>query len=472
VKFLEFLTELRKRFVHRSVGTASGLYANKNSATLPTTVFVSRDGRSLKQSENIIAIKIQPKNMSIMKNALLRKKHITRDETPSDAAQLMLINKLHQLDLDGDISIANLANNLPVTINELSGRARIYKYVTTDLGLPVMIYDAVFGERPEEMGEGDFTPFHNARLFVPDNMRKKNYDAAIITLETVYKHLDQSGEIDVFGGDIRFIPMPSRVGGEYDTEHQTITINQSIAKADVSKVFSLLHEYGHKKMYESLSDEARKAVKKKFIELRRDGHTYGEDIDYASAVLDAISQFEVGQNLTYVGRQKGYKQNPDYVITDIFKDPRKKDILAKLANTDNPTFVRVDYPLRALLNPKRWKTEGMDLTPPERKPKSDIKSDDWFPTMYSETDYDEWWAELYAIYTIGNLHGEPEQWMKSMLHGNTNETVGGNEGEVTSDDPYPLPEPQRGNEEGKPEWEWTDPYHSSGSENAVRSNTP
>jgi hypothetical protein len=334
-----------------------------------------------------------------------------------------------------------------------------------------MIYDAVFGERPEEMGEDDFTPFHNARLFVPDNMSKRNYDAAIVTLENVYRHLDQAGEIDVFGGDIRFIPLSSNVGGQYDANHDNIAVNQSIKKSD-SSVFSLLHEYGHRKMLALMTPEARKVIKKKYADTKREGHSYGEDVDFGSAVLDAISQFKKGQELTYIGRKKDYKRNPYYVITDIFKDPMKKDIIAKLANTDNPSFTRVHYPLRMLLDPKKWKTEGMDLTPPERKPKHSIESDDWFPSQYSETDYHEWWSELYAFYTIGNLRGEPAAWMKDMLHGNTNETVGGNEGELNSDDPYPRPEPERGDEEGRPEWEWTDPYHNSGSENAVRSNTP
>ena len=471
MKLLELLNELRKRFTHRSIGSVSGLYANSNSATLPSEVFVSRDGRDLKQSEQVLAIKIQPKKLATLKNELLKKKHTYHNATPSDHALIMLINQLHQLDLDGDNSLASLANNLPVTVTELTGRPRIFKYVTTDLGLPVVIYDAVFGERPEEMGEDDFTPFHNARLFVPDNMRKRNYDAAIVTLENMYQHLDQAGEIDVFGGDIRFIPMASNIGGQYDVDHQTITINQGINKSE-SNVFSLLHEFGHKKMFALMSDEARKAIKQKHSEVRRGGHTYGEDIDYVSAVMDAVSQFEVGQNITYIGRRKDYKRNPDYVINGIFKDSETQTVMAKLANANDPSFVRVNYPMHGLLNPKKWKAEGMDLTPPVRKPKHEIKSDDWFPTQYSETDADEWWAELYAFHTMGNLHGEPAQWMKDMLHGNTNETVGGNEGELNSDDPQPRPEPERGNEEGRPEWEWTDPYHGSGRQNAVISRTP
>lgn len=114
----------------------------------------------------------------------------------------------------------------------------------------------------------------------------------------------------------------------------------------------------------------------------------------------------------------------------------------------------------------------MDLAPPERKPKHTVVSDDWFPSQYSETDHHEWWAELYAFYTIGNLRGEPAQWMKGMLHGNTMETVGGNEGELNSDDEHDRPPPISRDQEGNVGWDWTDPYHGSGEQNAVLSNTP
>jgi hypothetical protein len=73
------------------------------------------------------------------------------------------------------------------------------------------------------------------------------------------------------------------------------------------------------------------------------------------------------------------------------------------------------------------------------------------------------------------LGGEPEAWIADFLGEHKQQiaaSVGSNDGELNNEDPYPRPEPERGNEEGRPEWEWTDPYHNSGEENAVNSNTP
>jgi hypothetical protein len=51
-------------------------------------------------------------------------------------------------------------------------------------------------------------------------------------------------------------------------------------------------------------------------------------------------------------------------------------------------------------------------------------------------------------------------------------TVGGNTGERGSEDDEPLPSPTNRGEEGSVGWDWTDPYHSSGTTNAVLSGTP
>ena len=52
------------------------------------------------------------------------------------------------------------------------------------------------------------------------------------------------------------------------------------------------------------------------------------------------------------------------------------------------------------------------------------------------------------------------------------ETVGSNDGEMNQDDEQDWDGQTHGDEEGAPSWDWTDPYHSSGHENAVLSNKP
>jgi hypothetical protein len=51
-------------------------------------------------------------------------------------------------------------------------------------------------------------------------------------------------------------------------------------------------------------------------------------------------------------------------------------------------------------------------------------------------------------------------------------TVGGNEGERNREDDEPRQPPISRDQEGSVGWDWTDPYHSSGTTNAVLSGTP
>jgi hypothetical protein len=467
MKLLEFfgqINELRGRIFTKGDGPIFALYGT-SGAGIPSHIFVSADGSDLEYADDIYALNIQPNNLKKLKREIMMKQ-ARGQASGSDEAYMSMIQMFEQLSLTGD-QIRSIGKHLPAKIVELNGRPRIYKYLTTDLGLPVQVYLDGFGQ-PPEMGEDEFVQFHNARLFVPDTMKPNNVKAATNTLEIVYQHLDRAGEVEVFGGDIRFIKLPHHIGGQYSLTNDNIVVNQNMKGADADAVYSLIHEYGHKKMHTSMDRATVKEIEGKYMELLGSGESYMADLDYASAVLDATSKFEVGQQLHYRGRQKQYARDPDYVIKSI--DTNRSS--ANLARASDPNRVMVEYPLYMLLNPKKWESEGMDLTPPKEKLNSEQKSDGWFPTEYSQSESHEWWAEMYAFYILGNLSGEPAAWMRGMLHGNTTETVGSTEGEINSDDEAPPPEPERGNEEGHAEWDWTDPYHSSGTENAVMSNTP
>jgi hypothetical protein len=468
MRLLEFfgqINELRSRIFSRDNddGSATALYGSRY-AKIPTHLFVSSDGSDLKYADDIYVVSPQPAKLKKFKSEILDKRFNKQEVSSSDEAYLTMINSIEKLTLTGE-QVRTLGKILPAKITELNGRSRIFKYLTTDLGLPASIYNDHFGETPE-MDEAEFTQFHNARLIVPDTIKPASLKAAIKILELVYQYLDKAGEVDVFGGVIRFAKLPRTTAGEYSPSTHDITVNQNLNAANMSGLFTLLHEYAHKKMFELMTPEAVKEIENKFSDLEHSGESHSNDIDFTSAVYAAIEQLQPGLQLTYIGRQQQYKQNPNYVIKEITPG------YANLAQADEPDTVRVKYPVGNLFNPKKWKAEGVDLTPPMRKPQHEAKSSDWFPSDYSQTNYKEWWAELYPYYILGNLSGEPAAWMQGMLHGNTTtETVGSNDGEISSEGD-PMPPPQRGDEEGKPEWEWTDPYHSSGTENAVLSNTP
>ena len=141
------------------------------------------------------------------------------------------------------------------------------------------------------------------------------------------------------------------------------------------------------------------------------------------------------------------------------------------------------WPYLALLNPKQWKLPvgSMKATLSHTKP-----SDEWFPTKYSMSDEDEWWAELFSFYAMGNLKGEPAVWIKKFLSDFGKQSiaasVGGNEGETweepdqTDGDMNPkeiVPKSNALADAGTSSgWDWTDPQHGTAPDNAVMSHTP
>lgn len=461
------LDELTQRVFTRNIGPITAVYGSAK-ADIPTHIFIANDAQDLHSANNATAVQLQPTSINKMYTLLLRKVHQTGDATDTDKLVIQVIENLQRLRVSPE-AMAHMAKILPMKIRELPSRAAMYKYVTTDLGKGVSIYDHLFGERPV-MGEEDYMPFHNARLFLPDGMTKRGRDSALNVLETVYQKLEHADEATTFGGDIHFAKMASRVGGTYDVIDHDIKINPRISKSD-ENVFSLLHEYGHKRMYEQMSKAQHDEIKKKYWDLKRDGETHMEDLDYAAAVQDMLGQLEVGTPITYVGRKRNFKNIGQFEIKGL--EQYKGKLAVQLSRQGKTATVAIIHPGN-ILDPKKWDVPTLGEQRPKRKEKWETNTDQWFPSQYSESEWDEWWAEMYAFFIYGNLSGEPAQWMQKMLIGDKqlNASIGGNEGEMNSDDDANIPPPEHHDEEGNASWDWTDPYHSSGAENAVNSNTP
>lgn len=318
MKLIEFLAELKQRtIVRRSPSNGNiGLYPNR-TAPFPTILFIPRDTPDLHEANTVTVIKFQPRKLSSIVTAISRKKYTTMDSTQQEDHLYDFLSKIKQLDIDSqDLAwIENLPQN-SASMTTLNGKPRIFKYVTTDLGQTMMVYKSILGDPPQDVGEEHYVPFHDARLFLPDTMKERSRTAAVNTLETVYQYLERYGEEEVFTGDIRFIRLSSRVAGLYDQDSGAIAISPNIKKSDWT-IVSLLHEYGHKKMYEFMSKEEIKKVEEKFRELRKTGESHMGDLDYASALADATDKIKTGMKAEYVGRKKNRKKNPYYYVKNI-----------------------------------------------------------------------------------------------------------------------------------------------------------
>ena len=448
-----------------------------NKAGFPSTVLVPIDTQDLKTATNVIVVRFNPRNMKKLMNELARPSLVRTEEQER-------IFRIYQEAID-DRNMRpylKMMYEMPYTrLIELNGRDRIYKYVITDLKQQVATFQSIFGEVPE-LGESHFTPFHNAQLFIPDNMRPASKKIALTVLEEVYDRLQGIDTGAVFGGHI--IIMPLTADGEYVAKTGEIRMNAN-TRNPTRAVITLLHEYGHKLQYEHMTPEQIKMLRTKYVELLREGESHMGNIDVGSEVEHLASQIKVGMPVKFVGRgKKGWGSNPNYIVV-AFGKTAKGIPGVTIADDDPGRFVRGTIPFPNILNPKRWKLPFEGITTAKQlahtKP-----SDEWFPTKYSMTDEEEWWAELFAFYAMGNLKGEPGAWVNKFLADFGKQkvaaSVGGNEGETweepdqTDGDMNPkeiVPKSNALADAGTSSgWDWTDPQHGTAPDNAVMSHTP
>ena len=290
-------------------------------------------------------------------------------------------------------------------MSDLRGGAQIFKFLTTDLRMPLSTYTKYIGE-PPELGEEHFHQFHNTRIFFPSNARESSKRAMLDVLETVYQHLNRAGFDSLFRGDIRFIQLTGNKAGLYFPKSQDIRIKPRIKKSK-NVVFDLIHEYGHKYWYEDMDATDKQTAVEQFKELRAGRVRHQEDTRRKEEIDRLAHQIKPGMIIDYVGRKQVFKRSTPFEI----KRVEDREYVAM-----NDKFRTMRGPISGLFNPRKWKVRGVDLELPS-EPTSiyDIVSGQWFPSDYSQKDYEEWWSELFTFHVLGHLQGEPEEWISQIL---------------------------------------------------------
>lgn len=463
MKFLEFieLVEAKQIFFGDTKSPPGGIMIYTSRRQPPNTAILPQDNKPASQSEDLVVVRAKVRTGNQMNRELIRRRE--QDEQWQTAwygwgrghVDLNLLQQYPQV----------------FSFKKLTGQAAFYRYMTTDIGMDRSTYEQVIGPAPEDMGD-EAVNFHGARLFLPTNMSKRGIQAATNTLEAVYQHLADSGTGFLFAdSDIRFKRLPSNIGGNYDPNTGDMNVNPNI-KNPPQTIYSLLHEFGHMLYYEYFGVNTRKEIADKFEDIKLEGEGYAGNVDYFMQLQDAMEKIEAGMPIVYKGRKQAWKRMGDMVVKHTGMHGDIPSVWIDRAAGGPAGRVA----LQNALNPKMWQLPvDINLEKPSEFTR---KTDDWFPTHYSENaprnnlEGEEWFAELFAFHSLGNLGGEPNAWVSSVIKPYRKQqlaaTVGSNEGDVNND----MPPVAHGDEEGNASWDWTDPYHSSGAENAVMSRTP
>lgn len=374
----------------------------------PNIIAIPLDRKSLKDSEHIAVVRINNAAGNKMWDEAVKNNNMGR-YTPETKKFIDLWSVSRSNEFS---SLLDQMGDYPTVfkINELKGKPQIFKHMTTDFGMPAELYEKWFGDPPEELDDDHFTEFHGARVFVPESTRAATKKSMISVLETLFEHLKASGFGFLFHGDIRFIPLSGGTVGTYNIPTKTIAIHPN-AKATKDVIFALLHEFSHKYWYEYMDDSVKRIVRMKFISIRREGNKHDKQDDELHASIENIkANLKPGMEVEYLGRKKVFKDIKHFIIKEVDKDGS----WSAYAATDPNQSVRVTGS-PGVFTKKQWDLKGVENKEISKTSQYDHVSSDWFPSAYSQTNEEEWWAELMAMYLLDNLKGEPEEFLHEVF---------------------------------------------------------
>jgi hypothetical protein len=368
---------------------------------MPSVVFSSDDGRPLTETERLTVMLVAGRKFT----EVLRDRDRSRIrglQPPSDQ-----IDQARMALYTPDRILANqrLFAQLPefFKIATVQGRASIYRYLTTDLKMTANTFQHLFGKPPDLTHGEHYQAFHNARLFFPETMRASRQQALLVMLEEVYEVLAKNRLTPVFGCDTRFVKQTTNAAGIYHVGTDDMRISPD-ANNTKGVVYTILHEYGHRHYFRFLPEEQRQQVKAKYNELRRSGVRWADP--QAGERKQAITRLQPGVKLRYVGKTRKLKAIGEFEITPS-PLPGKVRIKGGGTSFTGPPSVFVDAD---------WQIIGDDAHEALVKTAEyDLVSSDWFPTEYSQTEYEEWYAECFAIRALGHLHGEVGEFYAALM---------------------------------------------------------
>lgn len=294
-------------------------------------------------------------------------------------------------------------------------RAQTLKIATTDLKMALSMAEKKFGKMPEQLTTTEIK-IGNSHLYFPEGARESNVKTLTHLVTNVYNDLKSHGLEKLFTHPIRFVKNLGNTLGYYAPMDGDIKIAYT-ASNDDRTVFTVLHEYGHKYFYEFF--KGQREVRDKWLELRRMGTSF-KDSDIAKTndeqAKKLLAHIKIGDVLV----SKGRKFKGEWVVEQIIgnKIHLKQD---KIQDGVRVATRKISGVATYFLSGEDWTSKNPDVAaimkyaPTVTKKHNIENTDAWFPTQYSETKPEEWFAELFALYISGKLKGDVAAFMQGLL---------------------------------------------------------
>jgi hypothetical protein len=297
-------------------------------------------------------------------------------------------------------ALKKMPDLFPVEIVE--GREKIFLKLTTDYKLPTRLVTELFGEEPKQLEDtAQVMNFHGAKIIFSENFRQSRKEIIISLLQNVYKKLTAKHFEFLLKVVIRVLPMTG-IAGSYSHDTKDLRINS--ASTDTKRMnFTIIHELAHKLYFEFLNEKQIALIKKKFEDLRAEKYHakeyFEKELDDLNDTSDFIGKLKVGTIINYVGTSRTLKSIGQFTITKIGYNKITFSGGGRLYSGPFSAF-----------HPDNWHIKGQPKNEKrvtdDHEYKLDTKSDSWFPTLYSTTNVEEWFAENFAFYILDNINNK------------------------------------------------------------------
>lgn len=390
--------------------------------TMWANIFASvNTNHEIKDADNFDYYKLNAAKLAALRLELSRKQHYGSLQA-NDEDRLTILNRITWLDATPSELQSALKDPVlsPLIKHQRLDRAKALKILTTDLKIPIGEIEKLFGAMPAQLAT-DEVKIGNSVLYFPEGAKPANIINLTKLVATVYEELKSKGLAKLFTHPIRFVKSFGNKLGTYSIADKDIKIAYTASNEERTQ-FTVLHEYGHKYHREFMPASEQAALREKWLELRKAGSTYS-DSDAAKTNKEQLEKLLTHLKVGDVLISNTRKFSGEWTVSYIGRDGTVKLVQHDLSSDLSTMSLKkrsISGPALYFLSEEKWTSRNPDVaaimkySPATQKHQLE-NTDAWFPTKYSETKPEEWFAELFALYISGKLKGEVATFMQGLI---------------------------------------------------------
>ncbi len=237
--------------------------------------------------------------------------------------------------------------------------------------------------KSEEHGVVDF---HGASILIDPSVKEDKQKEIFGYIDTVRKRLESHGFGHLYPGDIVVAPLASKMAGWYFQSSKEMHIDPAKSKEIVEVLY---HEYAHKLHHLFLTAEQKKLIK----------DTYEAEISNTHNKEDYVKHLKkvTGKGKKILFKSDNFAKDQSGKVLLIKRFAQRIEVYKDGPNTPGRNGTML-FPYERI-NQMLFMPDGSNI--PEYKP---TNSTNLFPTAYSKTDDEEWFAECFAYFLMDKAH--------------------------------------------------------------------